>query len=245
MRWSFLLARRCLLTLVTDMNTLTFRHCQATLHATWFVWSILKPLSMCMHYMLERATQFFTYQFLTTNAKWKSNLCINHIVWNPTFHMMSAEWVRKVKKRNDSCGLVTERSTQIQYFQTGSAAERSALTPCSIWPRQRTVIRWIWRTPETTQLDQDELAGALCQSHITLIKTNWVRSHTFSPSFPLTLQVMNSSACTVYHPILLNFNVTAQFSQRLYWSYSRVTFLDFNMLDKLGPGDVKKARVLW
>lgn len=101
--------------------------------------------------------------------------------------------------------------------------------------------------PETRQLDQgfDELAGALCQSHITLIKTNWVHSHTFSPSSPLALQVMNSSACTVYHLILLNLNVTAQFSQKLYWSYSRVPFLNSNMLDKLGPGNVKKARVLW
>lgn len=49
------------------------------------------------------------------------------------------------------------------------------------------VIRWIWRMLEKRQLYQglDELVGALCQSHITLIKTNWVHSHTSSPpTFP-------------------------------------------------------------
>lgn len=64
----------------------------------------------------------------------------------------------------------------------------------------------------------DELVGALCQSHITLIKTSRVHGHTSPPPplLSLALQVMNSSASDVYHLILLNLNVTAQFSQNLY-----------------------------
>lgn len=67
-----------------------------------------------------------------------------------------------------------------------AATKRPAPTPCSTSPEQHAVIRWIWRVRGKRQLDQglDELVGALRQSHVTLIKTNGVRSHTVSPSFP-------------------------------------------------------------
>lgn len=102
------------------------------------------------------------------------------------------------------------------------------------FPRDDThVIRWIWRMLRRRQLYQgvDELVGALCQSHITLIKTSRVHGHTSPPPplLSLALQVMNSSASAVYHLILLNLNVTAQFSQNLYWSYSRVPFAGFRI----------------
>lgn len=79
---------------------------------------------------------------------------------------------------------VQPRDPTTSHWQS-AATKRPAVTPCSVSLAWHSVIRGICCSLKERQLYLrfDKLVGALCQSHITLIKANGV--HSYPPPFSL------------------------------------------------------------